>query len=461
MERRPSRRISVLLRSTGILLLGLAVFSALNILMLQMNYDLWTNPKVGYWSAFHKGFCLSGFDQHTYIMISKWRPLYELYRHPLLSMMVMPLSEFNDWLSHLAGFNCAILIVAVLWTLMSTTAWWLLYKLLHYRLRIRIGDSLLLCLLFFSFSHVMLATFAPDHMIISLLLLLLTLWLASAPRKRLSLWLSLPMFFISAGVTLTNGVKVWIIDMLSNHSGKSGKHIVFTILRRSLAYLLPLSILAGCYLWQVENTEREEHAFAQRMDNKKASRDSIFAQQQQRDSIRGAHLEARQLSESHFFQYTDNSVPRWPLLVESIFGEGIILHEDYLLQDVNNKQHPRPVIVHYRHIWPYIVEFVIVALFLFGAWSGRRIRLLRMAFAIFLFDMLLHLGLRFAATEPFIMTAHWAFVIPIAIGCLIKRLRQQHMKKAYFCVTTIIIFLTILLWWHNGSNVFQFIVHSS
>lgn len=457
MERASSHRIPVLLRSLGIILLGLFIFSALNVLMLHMNYDLWTNPKVGYWSAFHKGFCLSGFDQHTYIMLSKWRPLYELYRHPLLSMMVMPLSEFNGWLSHHVGFNCAILIVAFLWTLMSTAAWWLLYKLLHYRLRLSIGESILLCLLFFSFSHVMLATFAPDHMIISLLLLLLTLWMATASRRCLPLWQAMPMFFISAGVTLTNGVKVWIIDMISQYSNR---RTVSMMLRRSVAYLLPLSLLAGCYLWQVENTEREEHAYAQRMNEKKASRDSAFVQQQRRDSIRGAQLESRQLGESHFFQYTDNSVPRWPLLIESIFGEGFILHEDHLLQDVNDKKHPRPVIVYYRHSWPYIVEAVIAVLFLIGAWCGRRQRLLRMAFAVFLFDMLLHLGMRFAAIEPFIMTAHWAFVIPIAIGCLIRTLRQRHMKRLNYCLTAILIILTILLWWHNGSNIYEFIIHN-
>jgi hypothetical protein len=384
-------------------------------------------------------------------------------------MMVIPLAEFNGWLSHLVGLNCAIHIVAVLWTLMSTAAWWLLYKLLHYRLRLRIGEALLLCLLFFSFSHVMLATFAPDHMIISLMLLLLTMWFATIPRKRLSLWLSLPLFFISAGVTLTNGVKVWIIDMLSHYNsgghrakGRHGGNYTFPmLLRRSFAYLLPLSLLAGCYLWQVENTEREEHAFAQRMNVKKASRDSVFAQQQRRDSIRGARLEARQLSESHFFQYTDNSVPRWPLLVESIFGEGFILHKDYLLQDVNNKKNPRPVIVSYRDEWPYLVEAIIAMLFIMGAWCGRHHRLFLMAFAIFLFDMLLHLGLRFAATEPFIMTAHWAFVIPITIGFLIRTLRQQRMKRTYISVITLLVILTLILWVHNGSLTFQFIVHNS
>jgi hypothetical protein len=75
------------------LMLGAIVIIALNVLMLQYHYDSWTNPKVGFWSAFWNRFEISGFDSYTYIVISKWRPLYALSRHPLLAVMLWPLSE--------------------------------------------------------------------------------------------------------------------------------------------------------------------------------------------------------------------------------------------------------------------------------------------------------------------------------------------------------------------------------
>ena len=66
-------------------LLGFVIVVALNIMMLQYHYAPWTNPKVGFWSAFWNRFEVSGFDPYTYIVVSKWRPLYVLSRHPLLA----------------------------------------------------------------------------------------------------------------------------------------------------------------------------------------------------------------------------------------------------------------------------------------------------------------------------------------------------------------------------------------
>ena len=59
-------------------LLGLVIIVALNVMMLQYHYQPWTNPKVGFWSAFWNRFEISGFDPYTYIVVSKWRTIYVL-----------------------------------------------------------------------------------------------------------------------------------------------------------------------------------------------------------------------------------------------------------------------------------------------------------------------------------------------------------------------------------------------
>ena len=78
--------------------IGLLVFSALNGMMMGNHPDIWTNPKAGFWSAFTTYFHISGFDPFTYIVISKWRPLYNIERHPLLAVFEWPLSSLNEWL---------------------------------------------------------------------------------------------------------------------------------------------------------------------------------------------------------------------------------------------------------------------------------------------------------------------------------------------------------------------------
>jgi hypothetical protein len=61
-------------------------------------------------------------------------------------------------------------------------------------------------------------------------------------------------------------------------------------------------------------------------------------------------------------------------------------------------------------------------------------------------DIFLHLVLGFAIDEVYIMTAHWAFVIPIVIGFLLASvpLRIQAFLRILLIVAT------TFLWIYNG-----------
>ena len=59
----------------------------------------------------------------------------------------------------------------------------------------------------------------------------------------------------------------------------------------------------------------------------------------------------------------DVSTPRMATLVENFFGESIQLHQRYLLKDV---MHDRPIFVHYDWLVNYLVEIIIVLLFITG-----------------------------------------------------------------------------------------------
>lgn len=429
-------------------LLGLAVFAALNYLMVQWHEDPWTNPKMGYWSVFRKYFCLSGFDAHTYVTVSKWRPLYELYRHPLLALYMWPLAWVNGQLNDIFHINCAIYTVAVAWTMASTATWVLLYKLMRNIVHLPVFSSLLMCFFHYSFAYVMLAAIAPDHMILTQLLLILTLFLATRRRGGMPLWQALTLFFVSAGVSLTNGIKIWLMDMSARVSRQT---TVTSIMRRSLPYLLPTMMLGLMYILQTETTEKEEHQWQVTMRDKRIERDSTYLAKLKADSLRQARERDRQTTDSRFFQWTDNSVERIPLLVENIFGEGLLLHEEHLLEDANLTENPRPVIVRYGNRWEYMAGGAVIMLFALGLYCGRRERLVWLALLPFLFDMFLHVGMRFAASDAYIMTAHWAFVIPIAVAYLVKRTRDKGNHFITTSLHTAILILTATLWWHNVS----------
>lgn len=146
------------------------------------------------------------------------------------------------------------------------------------------------------------------------------------------------------------------------------------------------------------------------------------------------------VSKQPFLNWTDVTTSRCETLVENLFGESIQLHQKYTLCDVIRD---RPVFVSYNWVVNYIVEGLIVLLFLGGIWAGRRSKLMWMCLSFFALDMILHIGLGFGINEVYIMTAHWAYVIPLCIGCLIKSMKGG-IRNAITLLTALIAFYLIV-----------------
>jgi hypothetical protein len=60
-------------------------------------------------------------------------------------------------------------------------------------------------------------------------------------------------------------------------------------------------------------------------------------------------------------------------------------------------------------------------------------------------DALMHLGLGFAINEIYIMSAHWVYVFPIAVACLLAKSQ----KRVADTLRVVIILLTVYLFIHN------------
>ena len=426
-----------------IILLGLVIFSVFNAMMIMSAPEAWTSLHYGAWTAFHKNFNFSGFDQSTYIVISQWRPIFVHMRHPALLYMMWPMMQINEWLRDAYGINCTIYIVGVVWTLVSTLSWTVMYKILRNLVEMTLAETLLLNVFFYSFAYVMLATFVPDHMILSMTILLLMLYFsgkALKQGKRLSSWKAAVLFFIATGISTTNCVKVYLIDAMVRLRSRTD---VLPFIRHSLIYVLPAILIAGIYLYQEQTANVEEQRYQKRVSVMAMKRDSVkYAQKLDESKKKLEARENKQLINNPLFEWTDMSIPIVPTIFDNIFGEGLQLHSEYLLGDAN-VDGQRPVIVKYGEWYNYVVEYVVLLLFLLGIVAGCRERFFWMCMVPFLFDMVLHVGLRFALTDVYIMTAHWAFVIPIAIAYLLKRLHYN--KAVYRCTYSVLVAVTLFM----------------
>lgn len=417
----------------SIFILGLCIVAALNVMMVGYRFDLFTRGgNLGFWTLFTSRFCISGYDPYIYTTISSWKINYVLTRHPLLSLMLYPLYLLNSWLMDATGYNCTIFIVATLYSVLSAYSFLFSYRIMRKVVGICVLDSLILSLFFFSMAHVAIACFVPDHYAISLFLITLTAYLAGMYMKQqrhMPIWLTSLLFTITSGVTLTNGIKTWLAAWWTN--GKRFWHIKSIV----CTVVLPVIFLAGCIFVQNEYIQKPYQQKLEKVIQKKLKTQPAFAKRYNEKQKWLAKRLSFADSENPILRYVDTKNDRWDTIVENLFGESFQLHQDYLLADTNRS---RPVIVRYRAWWNYMIEAAIVALLIAGCVAGRKHKFFRMMLSWFAVDMSMHILCGFALTEVYIMTAHWALIVPIAIAYLLqkkKAWRRILMRSMLFAIT--------------------------
>lgn len=457
--------------------LAFLLFTTLNALQAAVYIKDMTSMSGGNLRQFIKAFHLSGFDPITYSVLTEWSCRYNVFRHPLLAYFLWPFSKINEQLIALTGMNWAIIITAMLLVACSTYAFIFLCRIFHQVIGTGKREAYVLTMMAFSFAYVMLATIAPDHFCPSMLALVLTLYLCGMKLQRgraLNWWQTVLMFFFTAGISLNNGLKTFLMALMTRRKRffKPGYLIV--------AVLLPSALMWGMarfsyktFVWPKEVAAKEKKMEAQKRQAEAIARkvaDTISIKDSARiaeivkaeqDRIAEKRLKRRKMSayykhtgepiaNGEFSRWTDISTSRVDVAVECLFGEGIMLHEKYLLGDVLVN---RPVIVRYVNWFNYVVEVLLLLLFAFGIWCGRRSHFLWTALSFFFLDMLLHMGLGFGINEIFIMSAHYLFVLPIAMAFILPTLspgKRNILRATFIC-------LTAYLWIWNISLLIQYL----
>lgn len=428
-----------------IAVVALVVFAALNALLIANHWQSFTRgAHVGFWSVFYNHLNMSGYDIFSLIFISCMRLHWNTLRHPLFVVVLLPLFGLNRLIMPPTEFNAAVLLMAAL--LVAADVWGavLMHRLLRDVVEVRRVDAALLTALFYGFAHVMIATMVPDHFALSLPLLLLTLLIAGRKLKEgkpMKLWQSALLFFLTAGVTLTNGVKVALAAWFVN--GRK----VFSW--RSIAsFVVPTLLLGAIYVWQQDAIVAPQERNIKRIEAAVAKKDParIAKLNEHNDFVKQQNGEAL-TKNVPLLEWSDITTDRWQSAVDNLFGESLQLHRDYLLEDV---QQTRPVFVQYRSALNYVVEALLVVLLAVGAWTARREKFFLMVLAWFGFDMLMHMGFGFGLNEVYIMTAHWAFIIPIAAGYILRRSNSMAPR-------VLVAALAVWLWAYNAAIVIGYL----
>ena len=426
----------------------LTIFVGLHALLIARYYQLFTPLQTHYWDLIIRNFHLSGFDPITYVVVSDWQAGYNVFRHPLLPFFMYVPYMVNQGLIWLTGINCAIFVVAAMQVFAAFYSLVFLHRLLRQVMGLTLFDTRLLSLFFFSLAYVMLSAIAPDHFILSLFALLLTLLVAANHQQRhtaMPTWKALCLFVLTAGISLNNGLKVFVAELFTNGRRFFRPRFLF------FAVLLPSALIWAFarfeykrFVWPDEVKRHQARDKRKAAAKKKAEEEARKRQLAWEQAINDAKKKnphnpklpprptnttakkspnngaaakmGKPMMQGEFMRWTDISTSRLQSSIENLFGESIQLHRDYLLEDMYKR---RPVIVHYRWAINYVAEGLLVLLFAVGLWVGRRNKLLLMALAFAAMDWGLHVGLGFGLNEVYIMTAHWAYVLPLGLAALL------------------------------------------
>lgn len=428
----------------------LAVFVTFNAMVIASHYHVYTmEAHGGFWSVFTKNFRMSGYDCWSWITVSGGRIHFVTSRHPLYLTFLYPLYLLNDWLIQNVGYNFAVYFMAVIIVFSAFYAVLFMYRVFREVLELRRKDARLLTVLLFSFGHVLIPTMVPDHFVISLMLLSLTLYITGKKMKKgqlLTAWQSLVLTFFTAGMATSNGVKTLLAGLFTN--GKK----VFTCKFISIGVVLPLFLLLGIQQSQYYLLEVPQQAVVRYIESEtlKKNPQKVLEHKKQRDEWQRTHL-GQPVGDGVITKLMDVSTPRVPTIVENFFGESIQLHQRSLLKDVSWE---RPIFVEYNWSVNYIIEAFVVLLFIVGIVFSYKQRFFKMLLAWFACDLTLHLILGFAVTEVYIMTSGWAFIIPISYGYLLKRLSMKWLKL----MRVALIMLTIYLWIYNAGQTVYYLM---
>ena len=432
----------------------LTVVVVLNGLLIGRMHELLMQPGFGpYWHVFERELHLSGYDPLTYLTVTDWDVLYEVHRHPLLAFFVWPLWLMNEGLTWLTGVNCVQYVVALPVIFCSLYSYIFLYRIHREVVGLRRDDATLMTMFAFSMAYILLSVIVPDHFTVSMFLLLLTLYISGIcikKRHEYRWWQSALFFIITAGVTLSNGIKVFLAGLFVN------RRDFFRPKYLLLAVLLPSALLWGVAVWEhhtfVQPRQQAQAALKQRkaqavkarvaqmtpderarFEAKKARREAVLRRQ--------AAKTGKPVENRGYLKWTDISTSRWQTVYENLFGESVQFHRQHFLEDTLVG---RPVFVPYLSIFSYVVEAMVVLLALLGVWYGRRSRFLWLCLSCFAMDMMVHLVLGFGINEVFIMAPHFLFFLPIVTSYLLRETRRHP------CPRLAVTALTAYLFTYNG-----------
>ena len=345
-----------------------------------------------------------------YSVIQSLFPFYGGVRHPLLMPILYPLIILGYAIRLLSGeLALHILFIMFFFNMIAASSITTIYKYCVNLIRISKTQTLILCVFFALFAHILLLSFIPETFQLSMLGLLIVVYLTTDSllnNKKIPLITNIILFVYVSGITLSNGAKCVIAQLFQKDNFKNKRK---TILLSGLitSVLIFFSFLLSYIASLIYFGEWR---------------------------LQGGTL-------IYLFSGQVN-------LISEMFFEPIIFHLSSLWGYTAN------AIFTYNTIFPTIVNLVLYAVIICAALVNIKKKAVLLLLLFFGIDVLIHIICGFGIADPYIYCLHWLFIFPLLIGWLYKEISNSKVKMG---LTIVLLFLIISLALNNIPRIIELI----
>lgn len=346
-------------------------------------FGLWIR---GGWDVTADRFQVHGYDYADYTwFLTDWREIcYPRPRHPLWGVFSFPIVLLCGGLKSLS-FDICLIFINALFAAVMTSCVWMVTKVLK-------------CgwpagLLYACFASSLLLGGMPESFAVSALISLVAVsWYIRGDISRKG-WLALGI--VAGGVTITQGVKVFLLRFGFMEGGSFGERL------RRLLRIGMWCLFVGCIVgvlfvvvWLLRKWNNPDY---------------------ERTLLDMLHDLATEFSYSDM-SWSDRLSRWWVFFSEPLVTRGTEFEDNVIVGEYSNK-----LIV--------LVPALLLVLSALGVWFGRRRAMVKALLTLLSVDVLIHFLCGWGMREPHIYAGHWTYAVPILCIITVDAIKAKAIRS--------------------------------
>jgi hypothetical protein len=387
-----------------------------------------------------------GYDPYMLQWISSPSTNFATIKHPLINFYLLPLSLLLFIAKFIISEKAALVSLYVFYHLSVTYSMIFIYRILNELMMLNQFRSIILTILFSSFAHIIIQSFIIESYPLSLLLLTITLYVLGKGiylKEKTDPYLYCLLFVLTAGVTITNGLKT-IIAYLFTEKKLNAK--IKWIVAVSFFFLILVAII---YIPTKLITSKNSKTELVSNNNSRPG----YSTENPKQSLT-QELEASG-SKIPFLKFIRFDIDLFSSFRGNILGESALFHTSNFKSEIRNG---RNIYLEYSSPYKNWIILLFYLFFVFSVIISLNQKFSHILLAFLSVDIFIHVVCRFGIEEPYIFAAHWMFLIPLFFAFLYK---NERLKNLYYFFDLAIISFSIFFLYNNWSIIFEFLVINS